>query len=176
MLDLLNRLANDDETLRVSYSKLRDGKVRLLIEPMLGEAPENLDEDAQQLRAALARPVVFTGPHADVVASFERFVDDGADARREVGDLYQEAVQSLKDAAKAGAAAKRDKVAGKGKADTAKSKTSAGEGKGSSRQADDKPAAEGQEKASASEGEEASAQGDADKAKAGAEQPTSLFD
>ncbi|MEQ9223929.1 MAG: hypothetical protein RJQ08_10665 [Salinisphaeraceae bacterium] len=111
MLDLLNKMTVGGESLQVTYTRLDSGKVTLLVQPCLLDDPEVVtDEDAQRARARLARPVMFSGSHADVAEKFDEYVRGAGDARQSLGRSYQALTDATKDAAKSAAQAASQKA------------------------------------------------------------------
>lgn len=151
MFDLLAKITNEGETFQISYERTAAGQVRLLVQPRLNDDPDTVtDEAAQKARAALSRPVVFTGTHAEVEAQFTQYVQGNGDARGALKDAYDTLTERTKQAAKAAAQAAADKGKDKPKA---------------------KPAAE----AESTKAADATAEAEAKPADDG-KQPTNLFD
>lgn len=112
MLDLLTRMTHAGESVTVRYTRRADDSVELLVQLALSGDPDLVtDEDALKARAALCRPVLFRGSHADVCTCLTRHVQDSADARGQLRDAYADIAQSTKDAAKAAAQAAASKKA-----------------------------------------------------------------
>lgn len=112
MLDLLAKITTAGEAFHVTYERKGDDRVRLLIQPTLSDDPDAVtDEDAKKARAALLRPVMFTGTHGEVEAGFAKYVQDNTDSRQSLHDSYGALNSATKDAAKAAAQAAADKKA-----------------------------------------------------------------
>lgn len=60
MLIDIARFLRASEAVTVSLSREPTGHLRLLVQPKLGPEPDKLADDAKQLRAALARPLIIT--------------------------------------------------------------------------------------------------------------------
>lgn len=122
MLDLLTRMTHAGESMTVRYTRKSDDSVELLIQPALGDDADLVtDEDAMKARAALCRPVLFRGSHADVSECFTRHVQANVDARQQLRDSYDDIASATKDAAKSAAqaaASKKAKTAAPAKATT----------------------------------------------------------
>lgn len=115
MLDLLAKIVNEGEIFDFRYERIGEGQVRLLVQPYLSDDLDTVtDDDARKARAALSRPLVFSGSHADVVARFQQYVASNADARANLKDAYDALTEKTKEAAKRAAQA----AAGKGSEDT----------------------------------------------------------
>ncbi|MES1927415.1 hypothetical protein [Salinisphaera sp. T31B1] len=120
MLDLLTRMTHAGESMTVRYTRKSDDSVELLIQPALGDDADLVtDEDAMKARAALCRPVLFRGSHADVSECFTRHVQANVDARQQLRDSYDDLTSATKEAAKSAAqaaASKKAKTAASAKA------------------------------------------------------------
>lgn len=112
MLDLLAKITTAGESFHVTYERQGDDRVRLLIQPTLSDDPDAVtDEDAKKARAALLRPLMFSGTHGEVSAGFAKYVQDNTDSRQSLHDSYSSLHSATKDAAKAAAQAAADKKA-----------------------------------------------------------------
>lgn len=125
MLDLLAKITAEGETFHITYVRLAGGHVRLLVQPCLKDDPDMVtDDNAQQARAALSRPMVITGTHAEVAAAFTRYVDNSRDARSTLKDAYDALTDNTKQEAKKAAQAAANKTQSSGGADKKHTKAS----------------------------------------------------
>lgn len=64
MLSTFARFLRNAESLNFTLSRDKSGQVRILVQPVLGPEPEGLDDEAKQLRAYLAKPLLTTATEA----------------------------------------------------------------------------------------------------------------
>lgn len=130
MFDQLNRITTPGDSMTVTYSRADDNSVRLVLQPALADDAESLtDEDARNARAALCRPLLLRGTHAEVEQAFNRYIAENADTRIGLRDAYDTLTADTKTAASKAVQAAADKKAksdaGKKKPDTKATETPA---------------------------------------------------
>lgn len=99
--ETINAVLRPDESFKFSVTRMKDGQVELIAYPLLGDAPDDADEDAQQMRASLAAPfrMLATGRLLDDAfqARFQAYVR----ARAPIADSLDQLMAMLNDAGKA---------------------------------------------------------------------------
>jgi PRTRC genetic system protein E len=113
---VVHRALRDNESMK--FQVTRDGDiVRLVVQPLLGDRPEDIDDEsnngAAQVRAALALPLSIQMLPADLDVQFgERFERYG-EARAPLHDSYAALIDNLKEAGKVATIAVNKKAAAK---------------------------------------------------------------
>lgn len=117
MFDLLARIVTRGESFSISYERTNDDLVCLIVQPKLtATAPDTADDSLLVARAALQRPRVWRGTHAEVEAAFEAYVRATADDRSALARACdrltpdQQKNQQIKDAAAKASQAADDKT------------------------------------------------------------------
>jgi PRTRC genetic system protein E len=147
----INNMLRDSESVNVKATRMSDGQLKLLIQPLPGEVPEGAGEQEQQARAALAEPLMVTRStdelDGDFLAILARFANQRAQLGQEVEAL--ERLRQGTEAAKQGQRSASDMLKSSGaKAGTApepdadKSPQSAGDGEAAGEASDTATAAD----------------------------------
>jgi len=115
----LNDFMLADESLRFSINKEKDGQLTVVLEPILGQAPENMNEAAEQARANLAFPIKFSLTPEQMDAEFANKLSAVKAKRQDLKDAFDDLMSHLKDATQAtrnaSEEANKNKNKGKGK-------------------------------------------------------------
>ena len=129
MLSTFARFLRNAESLTFTLSRDKSGQVRILVQPVLGPEPEGLDDEAKQLRAYLAKPLLTTATEAELDEVLPSLLGRVATARDNLSTMYESIIAEMNqqaEAARRSAEAKAAAKAGEKKdtSTTAKAKTS----------------------------------------------------
>lgn len=105
LFQVLSRAMRDKESLRIQIT--RDGiALKVLVQPLLGEEPDDLDHDepneAAQVRAALALPLSLHMDPKTLDEQFGKKITLFGDARAPLHDSFEILMENLKEADKVG--------------------------------------------------------------------------
>ena len=129
MLSTFARFLRNAESLNFTLSRDKSGQVRILVQPVLGPEPEGLDDEAKQLRAYLAKPLLTTATEAELDEVLPSLLGRVATARDNLSTMYESIIAEMNqqaEAARRSAEAKAAAKVGEKKdtSTTAKAKTS----------------------------------------------------
>lgn len=96
MFGQIARFLRGAESLKFVISRDGAGSLRILLQPVLSaEEPGGLDDDAKQLRAALAKPLLVTVPEAQIDTVLSELLARGASARDSIASLFESYVDDM---------------------------------------------------------------------------------
>lgn len=99
MLSTIARFLRSAESVTFTLSRDKSGLVRVLIQPVLGEEPKGLDDDAQQLRANLAKPLITTATEAELDDVLPSLLGRVATARDSLSTMYEAVIAEMNEQA-----------------------------------------------------------------------------
>lgn len=113
MLSTFARFLRNADSLNFTLSRDKSGLVRLLIQPVLGPEPDGLDDDAKQLRANLAKPLITTATEAELDTVFPALLSRVANARDNLSAMYEATIAEMNQQAEAARRTAEAKAAAK---------------------------------------------------------------
>ena len=100
LISLLSQVIRPKESVRFTVSKQSDGRLLLVVQPLLHKKAEDVPKEAEQARAALAVPLRLVGVSADLDAHLAARLEGYCRARGELHDNFDALIEALKEASK----------------------------------------------------------------------------